>query len=56
MSVLSFQKTFNMEYNNVKEIMYSVLHVKAMYIMDIDFFRLAFLLNKCLENYAMHTE
>ena len=42
--------------NNVKEIMYRVLYVIAMYIMDIDFFRLAISLNKCLENYAMHTE
>ena len=33
-----------------------VLHVIAMYIMGIDFFRLAISLNKCLKNYAMHTE
>ena len=31
-------------------------HVIAMYIMGIDFFQLAISLNKCLENYAMHTE
>ena len=36
--------------------MYRVLHVIAMYTMGIDFFRLAISLNKCLENYAMHTE
>ena len=41
--------------NNVKEIMYRVLHAKAMYITDIDFFRLAISRNKCLENDAMHT-
>ena len=33
-----------------------VLHVIAMYIMGIDFFRLAISLNNCLENYAMNTE
>ena len=38
--------------------MYRVIYayVMAMYIMDIDFFRLAISFNKCLENYAMHTE
>ena len=43
--------------NNVKEIMYRVLHAKTiyMYIMGIDFFRLAISRNKCLENDAMHT-
>ena len=40
--------------NNVKEIMYRVL----LYIIGIDFVRLAISLNKIyyLENYAMHTE
>ena len=40
--------------NNVKEIMYRVLHVIDMYIIGIDFFRLAISLNKSyyLENYA----
>ena len=44
--------------NNVKEIMYRVLHVIDMYIIGIDFVRLAISLNKIyyLENYAMHTE
>ena len=42
--------------NNVKEIMYRVLYVIAMYIMDTDVFRLAISLNKCLKNNAMHTE
>ena len=41
---------------NVKKTIYRVLYVIAMYIMGIDFFRLAISLNKCLENYAMHTE
>ena len=42
--------------NNVKEIMYRVLYVIAMYITDIDFFRRAISLNKFLENYAMLSE
>ena len=42
--------------NNVKEIMYRVLYVIAIYIMDIGILRLAVSLNICLENYAMHTE
>ena len=39
--------------NNVKEIMYRVLHVIDMYIIGIDFVRLAISLNKIyyLENY-----
>ena len=36
--------------------MYRMLYVIPIYLMDIDFFRLAISLNKCLENYAMHTE
>ena len=36
--------------------MYRVLHAIAIYIMGIDFFRLAISRNKCLENDAMHTK
>ena len=42
--------------NNVNEIVYRVLPIIAMYIMGVNFFRLAISLNICLENYAMHTE
>ena len=42
--------------NIVQEIMYRVLHIKAMYIMGIDFFRFSISINKCLENYVMHTK
>ena len=42
--------------NNIKEIMYRVLHVIAVYIMGIDSFQLAISLHICLEKYAMYTE
>ena len=42
--------------NNVKVIMYLVLHVIAMYIIGFDIVRLGISLNKCFGNYAMHTE
>ena len=42
--------------NNVKVIMYRVLHVIAMYIIGFDVVRFGISLNKCLGNYAMHTE
>ena len=46
----SFPKgiTLYMGENNVKEIMYRVLHVIAMYIMGIDVVRLGISLNKCI--------
>ena len=36
--------------------MYRMLYVIPIYLMDIDFFRLAISLNKCLENYTIRTE